>query len=72
MRLTVIFEATSKTTFKAEPGQFAMQVCELNTLDLEGRDEGDLHIVEMGIFLNQRPVQAHAARIHMQSAYEAS
>ena len=72
MKRTVMFEATFETTFKADPDQFSVQVREFNILDLEGRDENDLQIVEMRIFLDQRPVQAHAGEIHGHSAYEGS
>lgn len=51
MKRTVMFEATSETTFKEDPDQFAVRVREFNILDLEGRDESDLQIVEMRIFL---------------------
>ncbi|KAJ5773727.1 hypothetical protein N7457_008623 [Penicillium paradoxum] len=72
MKRTVMFEATSETTFKTDPDQFAIRVREFNILDLEGRDESDLQIVEMRIFLDQRPIQAHAASLFAGSSYTAS
>ncbi|CAG7962692.1 unnamed protein product [Penicillium nalgiovense] len=71
MKRTVMFEATSETTFK-DPDQFAVRVREFNILDLEGRDESDLQIVEMRIFLDQRPVQAHSASLFTGSGYSGS
>ncbi|KAJ5467925.1 hypothetical protein N7475_005677 [Penicillium sp. IBT 31633x] len=72
MKRTVMFEATSSTTFKADPDQFAVRIREFNILDLEGRDESDLQIVEMRIFLDERPIQAHAASLYAGSAYSGS
>ncbi|KAF3017287.1 hypothetical protein E8E15_004640 [Penicillium rubens] len=72
MKRTVMFEATSETTFKEDPDQFAVRVREFNVLDLEGRDESDLQIVEMRIFLDQRPVQAHSASLFTGSGYSGS
>jgi hypothetical protein len=69
MKRTVMFEATSETTFKTDPDQFAVRVREFNILDLEGSEESDLQIVEMRIFLDQRPIQAHAANLFGSSAY---
>lgn len=66
MKRTVMFEATSATTFEADPDQFAVQVREFNILDLEGHDASDLQIVEMRIFLDQRPIQAYASQLHIQ------
>ncbi|CDM34259.1 hypothetical protein DTO013E5_2347 [Penicillium roqueforti] len=72
MKRTVMFEATSETTFREDPCQFAVRVREFNILDLEGRDESDLQIVEMRIFLDQRPLQAHSASLFTGSGYSGS
>ncbi|KAJ5130000.1 uncharacterized protein N7515_006039 [Penicillium bovifimosum] len=72
MKRTVMFEATSETIFKTDPDQFAVRVREFNILDLEGSEESDLQIVEMRIYLDQRPIQAHAAALFGISAYAGS
>ncbi|KAJ5550272.1 hypothetical protein N7535_001788 [Penicillium sp. DV-2018c] len=72
MKRTVMFEATSETTFTADPDRFAVRVREFNILDLEGKEESDLQIVQMRIFLDQRPIQAYAADLFGISAYSGS
>lgn len=69
MKRTVMFEATSATTFTNEPDQFPIKVREFNILDLEGRDPDDLQVVEMRIFLDTKPIQARAASLQMESAF---
>ena len=69
MKRTVMFEATSETIFQNDPDQFLVKQREFNILDLEGRDELDLQIVEMRIFLDAKPVQAYAASLARSSAY---
>ncbi|KAJ5433565.1 uncharacterized protein N7458_012721 [Penicillium daleae] len=69
LKRTVMFEATSETVFKNDPDQFAVKLREFNILDLEGSSVDDLQIVEMRVFLDSRPVQARAARLHMESAF---
>lgn len=66
---TVMFEATSETVFKHDPDQFPVKLREFNILDLEGNSLDDLRIVEMRVFLDSRPVQERAARLHMASAF---
>jgi hypothetical protein len=69
LKRTVMFEATSETVFKNDPDQFPVKLREFNILDLEGNSLDDLQIVEMRVFLDSRPVQARAARLHMESAF---
>jgi hypothetical protein len=69
LKRTVMFEATSETVFKNDPDRFPVKLREFNILDLEGNDTDDLQIVEMRVFLDSRPVQARAARLHMESAF---
>ena len=69
MKRTVMFEATSETIFKNDPEGFTVKTREFNILDLEGRDESDLQVVEMRIFLDAKPVQAFAAILSRESAY---
>lgn len=69
MKRTVMFEATSETIFKADPDQFPVKVREFNILDLEGRNEDDLQVVEMRIFFDSKPVQARASSLQMESAF---
>ncbi|KAJ5101274.1 hypothetical protein NUU61_003496 [Penicillium alfredii] len=69
MKRTVMFEATCETVFKNDPDQFPVKVREFNVVDLEGRDESDLQVVEMRIFMDSRPVQARAASLQMESAF---
>jgi hypothetical protein len=69
LKRTVMFEATSETVFKNDPDQFPVKLREFNILDLEGNNTDDLQIVEMRVFLDSRPVQARAARLHMDSAF---
>ncbi|KXG48529.1 uncharacterized protein PGRI_023990 [Penicillium griseofulvum] len=69
MKRTVMFEATSESVFAADPDQFPVRIREFNVLDLEGRDESDLQIVEMRIFLDQRPIQAHSANLFTGATY---
>ncbi|KAJ5378159.1 uncharacterized protein N7496_005568 [Penicillium cataractarum] len=69
LKRTVMFEATSETVFKNDPDEFPVKLREFNILDLEGGCVDDLQIVEMRVFMDARPVQAHAARLHMESAF---
>jgi hypothetical protein len=69
LKRTVMFKATSETVFKNDPDQLPVKLREFNILDLEGNDLDDLQIVEMRVFLDSRPVQARAARLHMESAF---
>lgn len=69
LKRTVMFEATSETVFKHDPDQFPVKLREFNILDLEGNSLDDLRIVEMRVFMDSRPVQARAARVHMASAF---
>lgn len=72
MKRTVMFEATSETIFKNDPDKFPIKIREFNILDLEGRDEDDLQVVEMRVFLDSRPVQARAALLNMGSTFSES
>lgn len=76
---TVMFEATSSTTFRSDPDQFAVKMKEFNILELEymsgewvsqepGRGPG-WQVVEMRTYMDPRPVQDRAARLHSVSAY---
>ncbi|KAJ5577551.1 uncharacterized protein N7459_006515 [Penicillium hispanicum] len=69
MKRTVMFEATSETIFQNDPDQLPVRIREFNILDLEGRDEPDLQVVEMRVFMDPKPVQSHAASLSMASAY---
>lgn len=69
MKRTVMFEAMSETIFKADPDQIPIKVRESNILDLGGRNEDDLQVVEMRIFFDSKPAQARAASLQMESAF---
>jgi hypothetical protein len=69
MKRTVLFEATSETVFADDPDQFLIKIREFNIVDLEGRDEDDLQVVEMRIFTDSKPVQARAAALHAPAAF---
>ncbi|KAJ5118250.1 hypothetical protein N7448_009965 [Penicillium atrosanguineum] len=69
MKRTVLYEATSETIFADDPDQFMVKVREFSVIDLQGKDDEDLQVVEMRIFTDSRPVQARAAALHTQSAF---
>lgn len=73
-RRTVMFEATSATVFRNDPDQFAVRVKEFHIIELQKRPkekEGEVpwQVVEMRTYLDARPVQDRAARLHMASTY---
>lgn len=73
-RRTVMFEATSATVFKNDPDHFEIKVKEFNILELEDAVDGDARLVaaEIRTYLDGRPVQDRAARLHSQSSYAES
>lgn len=72
MKRTVFYEATSETILADDPDQFMVKIREFNVIDLQGKDEDDLQVVEMRIFTDSRPVQARAAALHTQSTFNES
>lgn len=68
---TVMFEATSTTIFKNDPDRFEIKVKEFTVLELEVslEDEKRLVAAEIRTYLDSRPVQDRAARLHSQSTY---
>ncbi|KAJ5618795.1 hypothetical protein N7510_002779 [Penicillium lagena] len=72
MKRTVTFRATTKTFFKYDPDQFAVQVREFNVVDLERREESDTQVVDMRVFLDYRPVQARASSLQIEVAFDES
>ncbi|RMJ29016.1 hypothetical protein PHISP_00096 [Aspergillus sp. HF37] len=77
-RRTVMFEATSVTVFKNDPDQFEIKVKEFNVLELVSspssgqEDNGGLLAREIRTYMDARPVQDQAARLHSQSTYAES
>ncbi|KAJ5979817.1 hypothetical protein N7481_007115 [Penicillium waksmanii] len=72
MRLnrTVMFEATSSAVFKNDPDEFVVKVREFNIfLGLEGKEQDDLQVVEMRIFMDRKPVQARAQQLNAGIAF---
>lgn len=64
-----MFEATSSTVFKNDPDEFVVKVREFNILELEGRDQDDLLVVEMRMFMDGKPVQARAQQLNAGLAF---
>jgi hypothetical protein len=78
-RRTVMFEATSVTVFKNDPDQFEIKVKEFNILELVSsssssgqKDKEGLLAREIRTYMDARPVQDQAARLHSQSTYAES
>lgn len=69
LKRTVMFEATSSTVFKNDPDEFVVKVQEFNILDLEGRDQSDLQVVEMWAFMDGKPVQSRAQQLNAGLAF---
>ncbi|KAJ5640212.1 uncharacterized protein N7484_008074 [Penicillium longicatenatum] len=69
MKHTVMFEATSETTFKDDPDQFPVRTGGFNILDLEGTSDTGLEIIGTRIFLDAKPIQARAASWTKSPAY---
>lgn len=74
-RRTVMFEATNVTLFKNDPDQFEVSVKEFNVVELEPAADagrGGLVANEIRTFMDPRPVQDRAGRLHSQSTYAES
>lgn len=69
LKRTVMFEATSSSVFKNDPDEFVVKVREFNILDLEGREQDDLQVVEMRVFMDGKPVQARAQQLNVGLAF---
>ncbi|RJE25749.1 hypothetical protein PHISCL_01937 [Aspergillus sclerotialis] len=70
-RRTVMFEAVPSTVFKNDPDKFEIKVKEFNIIELEESSHGDgrLLATEIRTYMDSRPVQDRAARLHSQSSY---
>ena len=70
-RRTVMFEALSSTVFKNDPDKFETKVKEFNVIELEesSHRDGRLLATEIRTYMDSRPVQDRAARLHAQSSY---
>lgn len=70
-RRSVMFEAMSSTVFKNDPDRFPVKVKEFNIIEMEESSHGDgkLLATEIRTYMDSRPVQDRASRLHAQSSY---
>lgn len=69
LKRTVMFEATSSTVFKNDPDEFVVKIREFNVLDLDGKEQGGLQVVEMRVYMDGKPVQARAQHLNADLAF---